>query len=117
MLFVARPAFLSPYYGKDDADATQQDAGGILPPAKATPAERSIAIVCAVFGAFAAASAYATIRVIGRRVHSLVSVNYFAVMATVSSALIILIHPDLQFEIPQTAAQWYVSVHQITNCS
>jgi drug/metabolite transporter (DMT)-like permease len=108
VLFVARPTFLFPYYGKHDSDTTQQDSsgGGLLPPAEATPAERAIAIVCAVFGSFCAASAYATIRVIGKRVHSLVSVNYFAVMATVSSALIILIHPGLQFEIPQTTTQW-----------
>lgn len=82
--------------------------GGILPPVKATPQERTIAILCAIFGSFAAATAYATIRVIGKRAHSLVSVNYFAVLATVSSFLIIMIHPDLQFEIPKTIAEWYV---------
>lgn len=80
--------------------------GGIVPPAKATPAERAVAIACAILGAFAAATAYATIRVIGKRAHSLVSVNYFAVLGSVSSFAIIMIHPDLQFEIPHTATQW-----------
>lgn len=89
-----------------DSDFTAD--GGILPPVKATPQERTIAILCATFGSFAAATAYATIRVIGKRAHSLVSVNYFAVLATVSSFLIIMIHPDLQFEIPKTLAEWYV---------
>jgi drug/metabolite transporter (DMT)-like permease len=84
--------------------------GGILPPVKATPQERTIAILCAIFGSFAAATAYATIRVIGKRAHSLVSVNYFAVLATVSSFLIIMIHPDLQFEVPKTVAEWYVII-------
>ncbi|KAJ4250946.1 hypothetical protein NW762_011596 [Fusarium torreyae] len=101
VLFVARPAFLFPH-GERLFDAN----GGILPPAKATPRERAIAIMCSIFGSVAAATAYATIRVIGKRAHSLVSVNYFATLATVSSFLIIMIHPDLQFEIPTSAAEW-----------
>lgn len=80
--------------------------GGIVPPENATPAERAMAIACAILGAFAAATAYATIRVIGKRAHSLVSVNYFAVLGSVSSFAIIMIHPDLQFEIPHTVTQW-----------
>ncbi|RBA15483.1 hypothetical protein FPRO05_12557 [Fusarium proliferatum] len=113
VLFVARPAFLFPESWRTlselesravDPDFTTD--GGILPPVKATPQERTIAILCAIFGSFAAATAYATIRVIGKRAHSLVSVNYFAVLATVSSFLIIMIHPDLQFEIPKTIAEW-----------
>ncbi|RKL20154.1 hypothetical protein BFJ68_g2862 [Fusarium oxysporum] len=115
VLFVARPAFLFPESWRTlselesrsvDSDFTAD--GGILPPVKATPQERTIAILCAIFGSFAAATAYATIRVIGKRAHSLVSVNYFAVLATVSSFLIIMIHPDLQFEIPKTIAEWYL---------
>ncbi|KAL6408789.1 hypothetical protein AUP68_07735 [Ilyonectria robusta] len=116
VLVIARPAFLFP--SQDDGSLSihsidvasshfnASPQGGLLPPVKATPAERSIAIVCAILGSFAAATAYAIIRTIGKRAHSLVSVNYFAVLATVSSFLIIMIHPDLQFEIPQTPIQW-----------
>lgn len=118
VLFIARPPFLVP--GKDKTGSGPSElhsmgvpfpdirlqAGGILPPVHATPSERAIAIVCAIIGSIAAASAYATIRIIGKRAHSLVSVNYFAVLATVSSFLIIMIHPGLHFEIPQTPAQW-----------
>lgn len=82
--------------------------GGILPPVKSKPAERTVAIMCSIFGSFAAATAYSTIRVIGRRAHSLVSVNYFATLATISSFLIIMIHPDLHFEIPKSSIEWYV---------
>ncbi|KAF5548693.1 transport protein [Fusarium mexicanum] len=113
VLFVARPAFLFPESWRTlselESRAVETDFtadGGILPPVKATPQERTIAILCAIFGSFAAATAYATIRVIGKRAHSLVSVNYFAVLATVSSFLVIMIHPDLQFEIPKTIAEW-----------
>ncbi|KAM5368105.1 hypothetical protein ACJZ2D_009709 [Fusarium nematophilum] len=114
VLFVARPAFLFP---KSDHASSLSDnldpispgitlRGGIVPPVEAKPAERAVAIVCAIFGSFAAATAYATIRVIGKRAHSLVSVNYFATLATISSFLIIMIHPNLHFEIPKTAAEW-----------
>jgi hypothetical protein len=119
VLFVARPQFLFP-----DSDpngnifllvpagpelVAVQANGGIVAPAPITPAERSFAVICSVFGSFCAASAYATIRIIGKRAHSLVSVNYFSVLATVTSFLILVIHPDLHFEVPQTVPQWYVA--------
>lgn len=116
VLFIARPSFLAPAIDGVELDAESQgdshawldglSAGGLLPPVKATPVERSIAVACAMLGAFSAATAYATIRVIGKRAHSLVSVNYFAMLATVSSFVIIMVHPDLHFEIPSSAVQW-----------
>jgi drug/metabolite transporter (DMT)-like permease len=57
-------------------------------------------------GAFGASTAYATIRVIGKRAHSLISVNYFAGIATLGSTIIILVHPDLHFVMPETLSQW-----------
>lgn len=78
-----------------------------MPPVVATPEERSLAVLLGVLGTFGAAAAYSTIRVIGKRAHSLVSVNYFAVLATVGSCLIILVHPDLDFKLPENAMQWY----------
>lgn len=73
-----------------------------------SPAERSVAVLVAILGTFSAAVAYATIRVIGKRAHSLVSVNYFAFMATLVSTVIILVHPDLHFVLPRGVKQWYV---------
>ncbi|KAJ4115350.1 hypothetical protein NW768_011202 [Fusarium equiseti] len=110
VLFVARPAFLFP--NKDSFltgyASAATTAKGMISAAKATPQERTIAICCSIFGSIAAATAYSTIRVIGKRAHSLVSVNYFAVLATVGSFLVITIHPDLQFEIPKSIAEWAV---------
>ncbi|KAH8673797.1 DUF6 domain protein [Xylariales sp. PMI_506] len=117
VLFIARPSFL---FGNLDLGQLSQGlsahqystsplmdmAGGIVAPVPATPAERSIAVICAIVGAFSAALAYATIRVIGKRVHSLVSVNYFAVSATVTSFLVLTVHPDLGLKVPQSTAQW-----------
>ncbi|KAK7751457.1 hypothetical protein SLS62_006542 [Diatrype stigma] len=80
--------------------------GGLVPPEAPSPSQRGLAVLCAVLGTFAAATAYTTIRVIGKRAHSLVSVNYYALVATVGSAAIILVHPDLEFVLPRGALQW-----------
>lgn len=117
VMFIARPSFIVSHlpFGNHGSDAPAKSAdqinsihvtSGILKPTPPTPAERSIAVVCAVVGSFAAATAYATIRVIGKRVHSLVSVNYFAVLSTVTSFLALLILPDIGFKVPQSTGQW-----------
>lgn len=43
---------------------------------------------------------------IGKRAHSLISVNYFSLIATIASFVIILVHPSLHFTLPTTALQW-----------
>ena len=112
-MFIARPSFIFSHLpfkeGNVPEDALHAAGDGIFDPVPATPAERSLAVVCAVIGSFCAATAYATIRVIGKRVHSLVSVNYFAVSATVASFLGLLIIPDIGFKTPQSTAQWSVT--------
>lgn len=75
-------------------------------PAPISPTQRTLAILAAVLNAFGASLAYASIRVIGKRAHSLISVNYFAAIATVGSALVLLVHPDLHFVMPESAGQW-----------
>ncbi|KAH7303908.1 hypothetical protein B0I35DRAFT_445912 [Stachybotrys elegans] len=108
VLFIARPPFIFPPKHEEGQATLSFDTfgAGILPPVEITPAERSIATACAVMGTFASATAYTTIRVIGKRTPSLVSVNYFAAFATTLSCIIILVHPDLHFEIPQSPVQW-----------
>ncbi|KAI1804290.1 hypothetical protein F4811DRAFT_520668 [Daldinia bambusicola] len=112
VLFIARPTFLFPQHKTQEPDLDGMrlfmvdQPKGIVPSVPATPAERTVAALLAVIGTFGAAAAYSTIRVIGKRAHSLVSVNYFAVLATVGSFLIILVVPDLQFKIPETVTQW-----------
>jgi len=128
VLLVARPPFL---FGKKAtqpivtlSDSSNTLATGAFDVASSTiyysslasstasqqpsPTERSVAVLVAIFGTFSAALAYATIRVIGKRAHSLVSVNYFAFMATLVSTAIILVHPDLHFVLPRGMKQWYV---------
>ncbi|CAM1502321.1 Fc.00g043050.m01.CDS01 [Cosmosporella sp. VM-42] len=108
VLLIARPTFLFP--GRDIEGTstllTDTPQDGLVPTVPVTPAERSIAVLSAMLGAFGAATAYSTIRVIGKRAHSLVSVNYFAMLATIGSCLTIVIHPKLQFQLPRGALQW-----------
>jgi drug/metabolite transporter (DMT)-like permease len=79
---------------------------GAVPTPHVSPAQRTLATLIAILGALGASTAYATIRVIGKRAHSLISVNYFATIATLGSAAIILVHPDLHFVIPESYGQW-----------
>jgi drug/metabolite transporter (DMT)-like permease len=65
-----------------------------------------MAILIAILGTFGASTAYATIRVIGKRAHSLISVNYFSFIATMASFVLILVHPSLHFVMPKTLGQW-----------
>ncbi|CAI6332053.1 unnamed protein product [Periconia digitata] len=121
VLFVARPPWLllspntpkSPVSEKPHAETFVSDvltyvssAPGLAPTIPVSSSQRMLAIAIAVLGTCGASLAYATIRVIGKRAHSLISVNYFAALCTVGSALIILIHPDLHFVIPREASQW-----------
>ena len=105
MVLVARPSFLfPPAIAEDIADANSADGGGGL--VTATPAQRALAVLSAVAGAFGAAVAFTTIRVIGDRAHSLISVNYFALVATVVSTVLIVVHPDIGFALPRGSEQW-----------
>ncbi|GAW17883.1 hypothetical protein ANO14919_073500 [Xylariales sp. No.14919] len=115
VLLIARPAFLfgSPSAAvPDDGNVTMTvftvDGSQDGSPVVGSPSspQRTLAVICSILGTFAAATAYGTIRVIGKRVHSLISVNYFAVMSTLVSGVIILVHPDLHFILPKGALQW-----------
>ncbi|KAI0467248.1 hypothetical protein F4859DRAFT_518199 [Xylaria cf. heliscus] len=112
VLLIARPAFL---FGSatvpedEDPMMTMLMVDGAqdgLPVGSPSSSQRTIAVVCSIAGTFAAATAYSTIRVIGKQVHSLISVNYFAALSTIGSALILLVHPDLGFILPKGAMQW-----------
>ncbi|CAO2652921.1 Nn.00g023320.m01.CDS01 [Neocucurbitaria sp. VM-36] len=116
VLFVARPPWLFPSPPLDPISGepephvleflTADVPNGKAPTLPTTPQQRALAIVIAIVGTFGAATAYATIRVIGKRSHSLISVNYFAAIATIGSTIIIAVHPDLHFVLPKNAGQW-----------
>lgn len=103
VLFVARPPWLFPQ-SPIAVDPNQPE--GKVPTPDISPEQRTVAVLVAIFGALGASLAYASIRVVGKRAHSLVSVNYFAFISTVGSTIVILVHPDLHFVIPKTLSQW-----------
>ncbi|KAI4623070.1 hypothetical protein J4E83_004460 [Alternaria metachromatica] len=103
VLFVARPPWLFPAsHSRPIAD----DSDGHAPLPSTTTEQRALAILIAILGTLGASTAYATIRVIGKRAHSLISVNYFSLIATIASFVLILVHPSLHFVMPKTLGQW-----------
>jgi drug/metabolite transporter (DMT)-like permease len=103
VLFVARPPWLFP---SSHMNPIADDSDGKVPLPSITAEQRTLAILIAILGTFGASTAYATIRVIGKRAHSLISVNYFSLIATIASFLLILVHPSLHFVMPKTLGQW-----------
>ncbi|KUI57149.1 hypothetical protein VP1G_04416 [Cytospora mali] len=101
VIFIAHPESI---FGKVDdhirANATSGDLDEV------TPAQRMIAIAVAIVGIFGASGAYTTIRVIGNRAHALMSVNYFAFVATVGSTVALLAIPGIGFVKPHSVREW-----------
>lgn len=50
------------------------------------------------------------IRVIGNRAHALMSVNYFALLATLGSTLALLVIPDIGFVMPASSREWILLI-------
>ena len=71
-----------------------------------TSAQRLRAVGVALIGVLGAASAYTTIRWIGKRAHPLISVNYFAAWSTIVSIVALLAIPDIDFRLPASFRQW-----------
>jgi drug/metabolite transporter (DMT)-like permease len=77
---------------------------------KVTPAQRIIAISVSILGVAGASGAYTTIRIIGDRAHALMSVNYFALLATIGSTIALFAIPGISFRNPQSAREWCLLV-------
>ncbi|KAJ9642442.1 hypothetical protein H2199_004823 [Coniosporium tulheliwenetii] len=75
-----------------------------------TPGQRAGAVGIAMLGVLGAASAYTTIRWIGKRAHALISVNYFAAWCTIVSTFMLLVLPNTSFVLPATLKEWFYLV-------
>ncbi|KAK5110136.1 hypothetical protein LTR62_006270 [Meristemomyces frigidus] len=71
-----------------------------------TPSERLFAVALALMGVLGAATAYTTIRWIGKRAHPLISVNYFAAWCTLVSTVMMLALPWVGFLLPANLKEW-----------
>jgi drug/metabolite transporter (DMT)-like permease len=104
VVVIAHPPWL---FGEVDDELHPKKPTGID---KVTPAQRLIAIVVSIIGVAGASGAYTTIRVIGDRAHALMSVNYFALLATLGSTIALLALPGIGFQKPKTAREWILLI-------
>ncbi|KAK6351804.1 hypothetical protein TWF718_004949 [Orbilia javanica] len=117
VVLIARPTSLFSSSSSDNPqDKGSAGSGGTEPSptqegirldvGEATPAQRFTAIMVALLGVLGAASAYTTIRWIGKRAHPLISVNYFSAWCVIVSFFGLLVLPGIGFKAPQTFLQW-----------
>lgn len=104
VIIIAHPPWL---FGEVHDDLRPKKPSGID---KVTSAQRFIAIVVSILGVAGASGAYTMIRVIGNRAHALMSVNYFALLATIGSAVALLAVPGIGFRNPQSARNWILLI-------
>ncbi len=100
VVFIAHPRSI---FGRGEDDA---GINLVVPVDNVTTAQRLLAIAVSLIGVVGQSGAYTMIRVIGNRAHALISVNYFAVLATVGSASGLLIIPGIGFTMPRGAREW-----------
>ncbi|KAK6499292.1 hypothetical protein TWF506_003919 [Arthrobotrys conoides] len=116
VVLIARPTVLFSGGSSDPKDKGSTGSGGTEPSPtqegikldidEATPSQRFTAVMVALVGVLGAASAYTTIRWIGKRAHPLISVNYFSAWCVIVSFLGLLVLPGIGFKAPQTFLQW-----------
>ena len=104
VIFIAHPATI---FGKVDGNIDANKAGKVD---DVTPTQRLLAIGISVLGIFGASGAYTTIRIIGNRAHTLMSVNYFAMLGTAGSALALLTIPGIGFTMPASEREWILLI-------
>lgn len=119
VVLIARPASLFSRHGAPPP-ATGEADGLLVVPANTTnaavpdrfnmdhvtPEKRLLAVGIAMLGVFGAAGAYTTIRWIGKRAHPLISVNYFAIMCTIVSTVMMFALKDVGLLLPGNLFEW-----------
>lgn len=107
---IARPEFLFVWFGGGGGEAPENDEVVVVVVSQIpaiTPAQRVYAVSVALVGVFGAATAYTTIRWIGKRAHPLVSVTYFSGLVTaVSVAVLTLVPSTGGFIVPRGGVEW-----------
>ncbi|KAI9708101.1 MAG: hypothetical protein M1820_004305 [Bogoriella megaspora] len=120
VVLIARPTSLLSFSGSSEAPSTSGSADGSAPVDgttlahnsdasnydNVTPSQRLMAVGIALIGVMGAATAFTTIRWIGKRAHPLISVNYFAAWSTLVSIVMMFVLPDVGFFIPSALKDW-----------
>ncbi|KAF3922183.1 hypothetical protein ABW21_db0205830 [Orbilia brochopaga] len=92
--------------GGSEPSPSQQTDGLSVNLRDVTPAQRTTAVLVALVGVLGAATAFTTIRWIGKRAHPLISVNYFSAWCAIVSFVGLLVVPGIGFRRPRTGVQW-----------
>ncbi|KAK6359526.1 hypothetical protein TWF696_000681 [Orbilia brochopaga] len=92
--------------GGSEPSPSQQTDGLSVNLREVTPAQRTTAVLVALVGVLGAATAFTTIRWIGKRAHPLISVNYFSAWCAIVSFVALLVVPGIGFRWPRTGVQW-----------
>jgi drug/metabolite transporter (DMT)-like permease len=71
-----------------------------------TGEQRAKGVAVAMLGVLGAASAFTTLRWIGKRAHALISVNYFATWCTIVSTVMMFALPGVGFLLPANLKEW-----------
>lgn len=103
VVIMAHPTVL---FGKVDNDGNAHATTGDGGLDAVTPAQRFFAIIMSLASVFGASGAYTVIRVMGDRAHALVSVSYFALVATVGASAALVALPGIGFVKPRSAKEW-----------
>ena len=116
VVLIARPTSLIPHHSDVPPLASGTGDGfplinatvpaGLQETNHVTSAQRLSAVGVALIGVLGAASAYTTIRWIGKRAHPLISVNYFAAWTDIVSTVALLAIPGIDFQMPANLRQW-----------
>ncbi|KAK8862189.1 integral membrane protein DUF6 [Apiospora arundinis] len=86
--------------GEGSSSSNITSAATATPTNEPTPAERLIAILAALVGVLGGAVTFTTLRQIGTRAHTLVSVNYFSVGCVIVTTAALVLGPALDFDQP-----------------
>ncbi|KAJ5248731.1 hypothetical protein N7468_000182 [Penicillium chermesinum] len=97
VVLIARP------FGSSSSPSSDGDGHGN--PSSADSYHHILATIVAFVGAFGAAGAFTTIRMIGTRAHALVSVTYFS-LGTCVISLVAMLLPWVPFRLPSTVLEW-----------
>ena len=100
VVFIAHPKSI---FRLMEDHASTNKAGKVDP---VTSNQRVLAVVVALLGVVGQSGAYTMIRVIGNRAHALISVNFFAILATAGSAIALMAIPGIGFTMPHGAREW-----------
>ncbi|KIW05156.1 uncharacterized protein PV09_03707 [Verruconis gallopava] len=108
-LFSGRPSETLPASGDSDMAALTNGTATPNPSldyTHVTAEQRAKGVAIAMLGVLGAASAYTTLRWIGKRAHALISVNYFATWCTIVSTVMMFVLPDVGFLLPANLWEW-----------